>query len=150
MPSLNSCLSYLCETTGMKLRYRSVEARGICVWAVYQNGEHWKSKRMHKSTFFSNQEIYRRALELFNDKPSGTVRVIGVYCYQLTPSQRSQLNMFEDIEKQEWLTSTVDEINDFYGTFTIYSAETMNGAKRIKQKIPFGGTEYFDLLLKRA
>jgi len=142
------CLSYLCETTGMKLRFREAEARGICVWMSYQTGEFWQSKRMHKTTYYTNQEVYRRALELFRQRPSGIVKTIGIYCYQLCPSKRSQMSLFEDIERQDWLTKAVDEINDFYGTFTIYSATSLEGKKIIKQKIPFGGTEYFDLLLK--
>lgn len=144
------CLSFLCETTGVKLRYRGVEARGICVWMSYQNGEFWQGKRMHKTTFYTNPEIYRRAMELFNQRPHGTVRTIGIYCYMVTPSQRSQLSLFEDVAKIDWLTKAVDEINDFYGTFTVYTASSLEGKKIIKQKIPFGGTEYFELLLKRA
>lgn len=147
---LNSCLSYLCETTGMKLRFKGVEARGICVWARLQSGEAWHMKRMYKSTYFTNQEVYRRAMELFNARPKGAVvQTLGIYCYQLTPSSRSQPSLLEDVEKQDWLTRAVDEINDFYGAFTVHSATTMNGKKVIKQKIPFGGTEYFELLLKR-
>lgn len=145
------CLSYLCETTGMKLRFRNVEARGICVWATFRNGEYWRSKRMHKSTFYTNQEVYRRAMELFNQRPSGAdVTTIGIYCYKLTPSQSSQLDLFEDIAKKGWLTKSIDEINDFYGAFTVHLASSIEGKKIIKQKIPFGGTEYFDLLLKSA
>lgn len=145
------CLSFLCETTGMKLRFRNVEARGICVWATFRNGEYWRSKRMHKSTFYTNQEVYRRAMELFNQRPSGAdVTTIGIYCYQLEPSKRSQLDLFEDIAKKDWLTKSVDEINDFYGAFTVHLASSIEGKKIIKQKIPFGGTEYFDLLLKSS
>lgn len=148
---LNSCLSYLCETTGMKLRYKGVEARGICVWARFQNGESWHAKRMYKTTFFTNQEVYRRALELFNARPKGLrAQTIGLYCYQLKPSAHSQLSIFEDVEKQRWITQSMDEINDFYGAFTVHLGSTMEGKKHIKQKIPFGGTEYFELLLKRA
>jgi len=148
---LRSYLSFLCETTGMKVRYRNVEARGICVWARLQNGESWYAKRMHKSSFYTNQEIYRRAMELFNQKPSGAgVQTMGIYCYGLEPSKASQLSMFEDIAKKDWVTKAVDEINDFYGAFTVYSATTIEGKKVIKQKIPFGGTQYFELLLKRA
>ena len=145
------CLSFLCETTGVKLRFRNVEARGICVWARLQTGESFYAKRMYHSTFFTNQEIYRRALELFQTRPSGAiVQTLGIYCYQITPSSMSQLSMFDDISKIKDLASAVDEINDFYGSFTIYSASTLEGKKIIKQKIPFGGTEYFDFLLKRA
>ena len=144
------CLSYLCETTGMKLRYRNVEARGICVWATYQNGEYWKGKRMYKSTFYTNQEIYRRAMEQFTQRPPGIVRTIGIYCYQLETSKASQLGFFDDVSKIRDITQAMDEINDFYGAFTVHSATTIDGKKVIKQKIPFGGTEYFDLLLRRA
>jgi DNA polymerase-4 len=148
---LNACLSYLCETTGMKLRYKAVEARGVCVWARLQSGEQWHAKRMHKTTFYTNQEVYRRALELFNSRPPGeTVQTLGIYCYGLTPSSRSQLSLLENIEKQDWLTKAIDEINDVYGAFSIHSATTIDGKRVIKQKIPFGGTEYFELLLKRA
>lgn len=147
---MRSCLSFLCETTGMKLRYKNVEARGICVWARLQNGENWYSKRMYKTTYYTNQEIYRRALEQFNSLPRGAiVQTIGLYCYMLTPSSRSQLSMFEDVQKEDWLTKSMDEINDFYGAFTVYTANSLTGKQIIKQKIPFGGTEYFDLLLKR-
>jgi len=144
------CLSYLSETVGAKLRFRNVEARGICVWASYRNGEYFRLKRMYKSPFFSNQDVYRRGMELFNKRPRGTVSTIGIYCYQLEPSQKSQLSMFEDTVKIGDLTKAMDEINDFYGMFTVHSATTIDGKKIIKQKIPFGGTEYFDLLLKRA
>ncbi len=147
---LVSCLGYLCETVGAKLRYRNVEARGICVWASYRNGEYYRNKRMYKSTFYTNQEVYRRALELFNQRPQGTVTTIGVYCYQLELSRESQLGLFEDIAKLGNLTKSMDEINDRYGIFTIHLASTLEGKRVIKQKIPFGGTEYFELLLKRA
>lgn len=148
---LRSCLSYLCETTGMKLRYKNVEARGICVWAVLRSGEYWKGKRMYKTTYYTNQEVFRRAMEQFNNLPRGAiVQTIGIYCYMLTPSSRSQLSIFDDVIKEDWLTKSMDEINDFYGAFTIHSATTLTGKKVIKQKIPFGGTEYFELLLKRA
>lgn len=145
------CLAFLCETAGVKLRFRNVEARGICVWATLQNGEFFRLKRMYKSTFFTNQEVYRRAMELFNQRPSGaTVTTIGIYCYGLEPSKKSQLSMFEDISKIGDLTKAMDEINEFYGKMTLHMATTLEGKKIIKQKIPFGGTEYFDLLLKTS
>lgn len=58
--------------------------------------------------------------------------------------------MFESFNKEQWLTEAVDEINDRYGNFTICSANAMAGKQLVKQKIPFGGTKYFELLLKRA
>lgn len=145
---LRSYLSFLCETTGMKVRYKNVEARGVCVWARFRNGESWYAKRMHKSSFYTNQEIYRRALELFNQRPNGAdVQTMGIYCYGVEPSKASQMSMFEDISKVGDLTKAVDEINDFTVRL-LYIRQILSKEKGYKAKIPFGGTEYFELLLK--
>lgn len=148
---LRSCLHYLAETVGMKLRYRNVEARGVCVWLSFNAGGGWSDKRMLKMPIYTNQDIWLHISKLFDKRPKHmVVRMMGLYLYQLEPSARSQLSMFDDVIKADYLTKAMDEINDFYGSFTIYAADTLTGTRHVKQKIPFGGTEYFDLLLKRA
>lgn len=142
---------YLCETTGKKLRYNGVDARGILVWATFQTGDSWYQRKMFKSTFFTDKEIYRRALFLFNQRPKHlVVTSMGITCYQLTPTTRSQLSLFERVNQEEWLTTAIDEINTQYGDFMVTSANALLGKKRVKQKIPFGGTKYFELLLNRV
>lgn len=148
---LRSCLHFLVETTGMKLRFRNVEARGVCVWFAFNIGGGWSDKRMLRQTFYTNQDIWLHVSRLFDKRPKHMViRTMGIYLYELTPSTRSQLSMFDDVVKADYLTKAMDEINDFYGSFTVFSADTLVGTQNVKQKIPFGGTEYFDLLLKRA
>ena len=148
---LRSCLHFLVETTAMKLRFRSVEARGVCVWMAFSAGGGWKDKQMLKTTIYTNQDIWLQVSRLFDRRPKHmVVRVMGLYLYELTPSTRSQLSMFDDVEKADYLTKAMDEINDFYGSFTVYSADSLTGTRTVKQKIPFGGTEYFELLLKRT
>ena len=147
---LRSCLHFLTETVGMKLRFRSVEARGVCVWLSFQAGGGFTDKRMYKTSVFTNADIWERVSRIFEKRPKHmVVRTMGIYLYQIEPSKRSQLSMFDDISKAGDLSKAIDEINDFYGAFTIYAADTLTGTKNVKQKIPFGGTEYFDLLLKR-
>lgn len=148
---LRSCLHYLAETTGMKLRFRNVEARGACVWVSFNAGGGWADKKMANMPFYTNQDIWLHVSRLFDHRPKHmVVRSMGLYLYGLTPSARSQLSMFDDVLKADYLTKAMDEINDFYGPFTVFSADTLTGRRHVKQKIPFGGTEYFDLLLKRA
>lgn len=147
---LRSCLHFLATTAGMKLRYRNVEARGVCVWAVFNTGGFWRDKRMFKTTFYADQDIWERVARLFDQRPKHMIlRTMGLYLYELTPSSRSQLGLFDDVLKKDELTKAVDEINDFYGKFTVFAADALTGTKTVKQKIPFGGTEYFELLLKR-
>lgn len=148
---LRSCMHYLTETVGLKLRYRNVEARGVCVWALFSTGGGWSDKRMYRSTFYTDQDIWERVSYLFDHRPKHmALSCIGVYLYQLTPSTRSQMSMFEDVQKADYLQQAMDEINDFWGNFTVFPADVLTGTRNVKQKIPFGGTEYFNLLLKRA
>jgi len=147
---LRSCLHFLSETTGIKLRSRSVRARGVCVWLGYQDGTGWKERKMYKTSVHSNQDIWLRASRLFEQRPKGAITTMGMYLYKLSSSNHSQLSLFDDQEKAENLTTAMDEINELYGSFTIHSVDTLEGKKHVKQKIPFGGTEYFNLLLKTA
>lgn len=148
---LRSCLHYLATTAGMKLRYRNVEARGVCVWVSFNMGGGWKDKTMMRQTFYTDADIWLHVSRLFDHRPKHmTIRTMGMYLYELTPSTKSQLNMFDDVTKAGDLSTALDEINDFYGNFTVFTADTLTGTRSVKQKIPFGGTEYFELLLKRA
>lgn len=142
---------YLCETTGKKLRFQGVDARGILVWLVFANGEYWQTRKMFKTSFYTNKDIYSRALYLFNQRPKLKVATIGVTCYQITPTNRNQTSLFDEVNKQEWLTEAVDEINERYDLFMVHSLNTLKGKTIVRQKIPaFGGGKYFELLLKRV
>lgn len=144
-------LQFLAQTTAMKLRYRNAEARGLAVWARMDTGEAFVQRKMFKSTFYSDRAIWERTLLLFNRRPRHMrVRCFGLYCYQLTPSTRNQMSLVDDVNRESWLTEAVDEINDRYGGFAITYANVGKDGQTVKQKIPFGGTEYFDLLCKRA
>lgn len=148
---LRSCLHYLAETSAVKLRHRNREARGVCVWMGFCEGGKFHERKMYQTPCYTNEAIWDRVVELFNKRPKMLrARIIGVYLYQLEPSRRNQISLLEDTKKAEYLTDAVDEINDFYGSFTVHSADSLIGTKNVKQKIPFGGTEYFNLLLKRG
>lgn len=145
------CFQYLCETVGKKLRFNNVDARGVLAWAHFRSGDNWYERKMFKTTFFTDQEIYRRALYLMDKRPKHMEIVsMGITCYQLSPSHRSQLSLFEQVNKQDVLTYALDDINERYGNFVIGAANAMLGKQVVRQKIPFGGTKYFELLLKRA
>lgn len=143
------CMSSLCETIGIKLRSKQLEARGIVVQIRLNTGERYQYKRTYKTPFYTNGEIYKRMLEQFNQRPRhGVVTQVEITTYHLAPSSRSQLSIFDDVRKASEVTTATDSINERYGLFTIFSATSLKGTKIVKQKIPFGGTDYFELLLK--
>ncbi len=148
---LRSRLAYLCETTAMKLRYKGLCARGVYLYLYYGGGDSWYERRMFKSTFFSNAEVHRRATLLFNRRPRGDfVRMIAVSCYGLEPSNLNQVSILDELNREVWLTEAVDQINSQFGEFTVTYASSLDAKSVVKQKIPFGTTRYFELLLNGA
>jgi len=118
---------------------------------MYEGGDSWYERRMFKSTFFSNAEVYRRAVLLFNNRPQGDwVRMMAVSCYALQPSKISQVSLLDEVNREVWLTEAMDEINSQFGEFTITYASSLNAKDIVKQKIPFGSTRYFELLCNKA
>lgn len=144
---LSACLHYLAENVGLKLRFRHVAARGVCVWLHLQSGEHYHRKQLVDSPFTSNQAIWTIAEPLLAARPAGRVRVMGIYLYNFTDINDSQLPLVNEISRDHRLTQALDKINHTYGTATIHSAHSTTGAQRIKQKVPFGSTNYLDLLI---
>jgi DNA polymerase-4 len=148
---IRSRLSYLCETTAMKLRYQNLSARGVHVYVRYAGGDYWYERRMFKSTFFSNAEVYRRATLLFNRRPRDQYeREIGISCYGLEASSLNQVSLLDEVNREAWLTEMVDQINHQFGEFTVTFAASLSAKETIRQKIPFGSTRYFELLCNRA
>lgn len=140
---------YLCETTGKKLRFNGANARSIVVWAGLQTGERWHAKQTWKESFYTDKEIYARALQLFQKRPRhSNLTIMGITCYNLSPTTRGQPSLFDEVNREERLTEAVDELNERYGNFIIHSLNTLKGKAIVKQKIPFTGTKYLDLLFK--
>ena len=139
---------YLCETASKKLRFNNLDARGILVWAKFKDGDSWYTRKMFKTTFYTDKDIYQKALYLFNQRPKNlTMTIMGVTCYKLTPSLRNQISLFDEINKPERLTKAIDDLSSKYGNFIVGPADIIQSDEIVKQKIPFGSTKYFGLLL---
>ncbi|MDB5160926.1 MAG: Nucleotidyltransferase/DNA polymerase involved in repair [Candidatus Saccharibacteria bacterium] len=148
---LRARLSYLCETTAMKLRYKGLAARGVVVYLRYANGDHWHERKIFRQPFFSNADVLTKASLVFNRRPRDDwVREMSISCYNLEPSNMDQVSLLEEVNREVWLTEAVDTINNQFGEFTITLATSLPAKGLVKQKIPFGSTRYFELLCNRA
>ena len=144
---LSACLHYLVESVGLKLRFRDVAARGVCVWLRTQSGDRYHKKQLAIAPFTSNQAIWQIASNLFNQRPPGRIQCMGVYLYNFSQPNHNQLSIVSEISRDNRLTDAIDKINHRYGTATIHSAHSTAGATKIKQKVPFGSTNYLELLI---
>jgi DNA polymerase-4 len=153
---LLSRLQYLSQTSAMKLRSSGNDARGVLVWCTFGDtpkwgdshpSGFWQKRQMFPTAAYTDQEIFRRARQLFAQRPGRIVTAIGMTCYGLTPSNRDQTSLNPIDLSDDNLTTAVDTVNDRYGNFVMTYADALDGKKVIKQKIPFGSTQYFELLI---
>jgi len=106
---------------------------------------------MFKSNFFSLMPSISSSNTTNEQRPMDHYpREIGISCYALTPTDKNQLSLLEEVNKEIWLTEAVDCINNQYGEFTITYANSLSSKEIVKQKYPLGVTKYFELLCKRA
>lgn len=144
---LLSRLQYLSQTTSMKLRSGGLEAHGVYVWGVLKDGGYWHCTNKYQVASDTDQEIFRRAQELFLKRPKQTFRVIGITCYGLRKTQSQQLTFDQQKNNDRRLSHAIDEVNLRYGNFELTYANALIGKNVIKQKIPFGSTKFLDLLI---
>lgn len=135
-------LHHLCESVGWRLRSQGKSARGVYVYARTIDRQYWHASHLSSMRFYSNQTIYSIAKELFTGAP-GSIREIGIHCYNLSSNDVSQLSIFADeLARERAVVGVMDDINSRYGERTIVSADTVNTGIYISQKIPFGSTRY--------
>lgn len=145
---LRSCLHFLTETVGIKLRFREKAARGVCIWLRFRGGGGWQLKHLAPHSFYTNDALWEHAEHLFAQRPKHmVVQAMGIYTYKFEALAAEQTSLLRDIARQAALSKAGDVINNRYGRFAVVSADSLQGRKLIKQKIPFGGTAYFDLLI---
>ncbi len=144
---LSSCLHCLAENVGLKLRYRRIKARGVCVRLRLQAGGHYQRKVLSPSPFDSDQAIWQLAEPLFQARPAGHVCRLGIYVYNFRLINQGQLSLLSQTTRSASLVKAIDRINQTYGLATIHSAHSSLGVKHVRRKVPFGSTKYFDLLI---
>lgn len=149
-------LLYLCQTSAMKLRYSGLDARGMSIWLAFQKAPtfgdgrpvgFWQNRKMFETAVFADHDVFARAKQLFLERPRQTVTAIGMCCYGLQPTGRAQITLLSENVRADDLMVALDDANTRYGNFTVTYADALAGKQLIKQKIPFGSTRYFELLI---
>lgn len=159
--------AYLCYTTARKLRYNNVKARGIYVylflegdptekfmgggWMSGRSKSSWFKRHLFDQPFYSDRAVFENAKLIFDQRPKDKqVILMSITCYKLSASdgEPMQLELFRDLNKEEKITETIDDVNEAFGYPTLTLATGLRAHGIVRQKVPFGSTKYFDLLCK--
>jgi DNA polymerase-4 len=144
-------LSRLTEKMSSRLRAAGYKAAGIHLMMTYKDGSYWHRGRLMPEVKFDFRDFYKAAYRLLlqsqaEKKGSAPALNIAVSAFGLNKSPSLQLGMFEDVVKKENVVSAVDYVNEKWGDFTVGSVRSMGGAKKVIDRIAFGGVKELEEL----
>lgn len=144
-----------CMKVARRLRKNDLAARGFMLWLGYVRepawggARGWHERKMYKTAAHRADQLYARALELYNrsrkEFPDQTVSSLGITTYQVEPVKADQPYLWEG-EDARWdrIEAAMNAINDRYGELRVVPASVMKSKNPMKDKIPFGTVRYFD------
>lgn len=134
----------MCEKLGRRMRHSGKSALGVHIGLIYEDWTYWHRGRKVHQPLYSTQEIFTKAMWVFNQQPNiKVVAKLSVSCYDLIPCKSNQLSLLDDLqtEKKTSLTNALDKINDRYGEYVITPALMMGMNDLILDRVAFGGTK---------
>jgi nucleotidyltransferase/DNA polymerase involved in DNA repair len=135
-------LQKLTEKTGSRLRTAKYRVRGICLSLSFRDRSFWHKSQKLPRVIFDSRDIFKEAVRVLDCCPKiKPVHTLSVSCFALSRSKASQLDLFEDVEKKERLTSAQDIINDTWGMFSIAPTRMLVAADKVPDRIAFGGVK---------
>jgi len=134
----------LTEKMGRRLRHAGCTARGIHVAVVYTDWTYWHKGKSFEGEMFTTQELYKKALLVFNKQPERkVVAKLAVSCFDLQQNKSMQEGLFDNdsVERSRRVSEACDTINDKWGEYVITPALMMGMDKLILDRIAFGGVK---------
>jgi len=130
----------LSEKTGRRLRAHGSYASGVHISMSFDNHTSWGLGNKTKTAMYSTQDIYAQVKELLLQAPiPSPVTNISMTVYDLTPSDPTQIGLFDDSRLDtRSIAQASDIINDRYGEFTLVPALMANMQDTILKRVAFG------------
>ena len=148
---LSPIFSKLVEKMVARLRRANYKARGIHVLIVYRDWSHWHKGISFSKELFDSRDIYKKAFKIMCSAPcKKPVRELAVSCFNLSKSDFSQLELFEDVVKKESLVKAIDKVNKYWGNFVVTPARMINAKEAVSDRIAFGGVKELEEFINRV
>jgi len=142
LAELSPVLAKLVTKTGVRLRKAGFSCRGVHVAVSYREGGFWHKGMSFDKSIFDSRDIYKKALKILSLSPyRKPVRDLAVSCFSLLKSDSLQLELFEDVSKKKTLTTSIDKINERWGSFVITPARMLGTESKVPDRIAFGGVK---------
>lgn len=130
-------LAKLCEKVSIRLRKKSLCAKGIYLSLRYQSGAIHSQHMSFSQSVFDSGDIFKFTCSLLDKFPSLPVRNLSITCFKLSSYNSLQLSLFEPIERKLELNVGLDKIKSRFGNFAIFPASMLGTSKDAPDAISF-------------
>jgi len=148
LQQLTPFLYKLVEKATFRMRNAGYKAQGVHVSILYTNGCHWHKSKKTADYLYYFADVYKIAYKIFIQSPyKYKVRNIAVSCFNLTKTDITQSNLFDDLVKKQRLADYVDKINQKWGDSVITPAKILSTKGVVKDRISFGGVKELESIV---
>jgi DNA polymerase IV len=132
-------LGKLVEKVGFRMRHANYQTKGVYLGVLFNDYQYFHEGKSLDQSIFDSRDIYRAAFRLLSHSSYHLpVRNLAVSCFNLSPRSTLQLDLFNDVQRQENLVTALDDINDRLGNFVITPANMANTQEYVHDRIGFG------------
>jgi DNA polymerase-4 len=136
---LSPILHKLIQKMSYRMRLDGYKTRGLHLALLYRDHSFWHKGVSVPTDLFDPQDIYRLAQKILFIAPyRKPVANLAVSCFNLVKHDTLQLDLFNNVLKQQRLVSAIDSINERWGNFVITPAKMIGTQDLVPDRIAFG------------
>jgi DNA polymerase-4 len=136
---ISPILHKLVEKCSFRMRHSGYATRGVHVALLYRNHTFWHHGSVAKNVLFNSNDIYKYAYKIMTSSPYQlSVANISVSLFNLTKSNFSQLDLFNQLTKKINITKALDTINEKWGNFVITPGMMIGTQNNVVDRVAFG------------
>jgi len=135
-------LTKLTQKAGQRLRKAGYKCQGIYIAISYRDFDYWHVSVTTEKALFDSRDIYKELYRLLCHSPSKKpVRTLAISCFNLSPYDIKQGELFEDIDEKAKLVEAIDGINERWGNFVLTPGRMIGTEQLMPERIPFGASK---------
>jgi len=132
----------LTEKMSARLRLAGYKAKGVHLGILYKDGSFWHKGRMTEKYLYDARDFLHQFMILLKEAdPQKFILNLAVSAFSIIPNKFSQLEFFQDVNRNERFVEAVDKVNLKWGESSLMLARSLKRMADIADRIAFGGVK---------
>ncbi|MFH2019052.1 MAG: hypothetical protein ABII80_00320 [bacterium] len=131
-------LAKLVSKAAFRLRAEGYSAQGVHLSIRFDDHTHWHTGHKTASLIFDDATLLTLALSLYQkSSPHKPVKKLAFTCFGIS-KDNGQLNYLTSSLRQKALVSSLDKLNERWGSYTVVYGSSLGSSGHVRDAISFG------------